>query len=210
MKYNPYHLQGEDAPECFGECREDAPKCATCQFLESCRYYRDNPPPRDPNARHSSGHHVSIDQYGYSEDLGEEIKIPAEVAEEENADDTPITREDLKTLLHFMVYAVDDYTMALIIEMLRGGHRDTVSLAKAFGVSKQAIHQVIGRIADRYPDLSGLIELAVRRCAGLANPEGRSNGGRNPHRRENGNHANHKKGEKATGSMPETPMLPFH
>lgn len=77
-------------------------------------------------------------------------------------------REDLlqgevETLLRWLAFGVNDYTLALIIAIARDGCRDTVNLGKAFGMSKQAAHAVINRKIAKYPELRCYLELAVRR-----------------------------------------------
>ena len=77
-------------------------------------------------------------------------------------------REDLlqgevETLLRWLAFGVDDYTLALIIAIARDGCRDTVNLGKAFGMSKQAAHAVINRKIAKYPELRCYLKLAVRR-----------------------------------------------
>ncbi|MBO4620341.1 MAG: hypothetical protein J5654_09560 [Victivallales bacterium] len=206
MEESKRNIHGDDCPACFGRFRCDAPECRACPYPDSCKFYRDNPPPKDPNARYSKGHYVSIDQYGYSEELATEFD--AEDDSRPTEDRTPLTREDLKDLLHFLLYAIDDYTLAIILEMLRTGHRDTVTLAEAFGVSKQAMHQKIGIMCDTYPQLRPMIELVMRRCAKLASPEGRKSlKGRNPHNREAKARENDEKGRPE--SKPEQMLFDF-
>ena len=206
MEDSKRNIQSDVCPVCFGRFMEDAPDCRACRYPDSCKFYRDNPPPRDPNARYSKGHYVSIDQYGYSEELATEFEIPDERQPVE--DSASLTREDLKELLHFLLYSIDDYTLAIILEMLRTGHRDTVTLAEAFGVSKQAMHQKIGIMCDAYPQLRPMIELVMRRCAKLASPDGRKSlKGRNPHNREAKARENEDKGK--SDSKPEQMLFDF-
>lgn len=201
---NGHSMQEQECPECFGRFQEGKSACAECPYPESCRFYRDNPPPKDPYARFSRGHYASIDQYGYSEELATDFELPDEGNGEPQEDETPLTREDLKSLLHFLLYAIDEYTLAIVLEMLRTGQRDTVELAKAFGVSKQAMHRKIQDMATAYPELRSMLELTMRKCASLASPEARrSIAGRNPHNRE----SKADDARKEEGKQPEQLML---
>lgn len=70
---------------------------------------------------------------------------------------------EVETLLRWLAFGVDDYTLALIIVIAREGYRDTVNLGKAFGMSKQATHALLDRKIAKYPELRCFLELAVRR-----------------------------------------------
>lgn len=167
-----------DCPQCFGiasSCGQ-LPACTTCQYQESCRYCADNPAPGH-SRRDTRGHHVSFEHYQYASEIAAEDKPPFDEPEQQaKAEyDRPIySNADLQHLLEFMLRGVDDYSLAIVECVLREEHTTASQVAKAFGVSREAMHRKLIDSCKQYPYLRDTLRCALYRCNLLANPENRS------------------------------------
>lgn len=167
---------GADCPSCFGDPEKcgAVSACLECEYVESCRYYCENPaPPR--YGRDSKGHHVSMEAYGYAEEvaaLPDAAAVPGQDEEEYNA---PIySNADMQRLLEFFLRGVDDYSLAIVECVLRENCASAAQVAKAFGVSREAIHRKIIDSCRQYPYLRDTLRCALYRCKMLADPENRA------------------------------------
>lgn len=170
----------DDYPICFGKpakCRK-TPQCAECVYVASCAWYCDNPPPKR-FARSSTGHHVSMERYQYAEEVAAVPDDAASVYDADTADDyntRPIyTNADMQYMLEFLLREVDDYTLAVVECVLREGHTTASQVAKAFGVSREAMHRKLVDSCQQYPALREVLRGALYRCKALADADNRSN-----------------------------------
>ncbi len=188
-----------DCPSCFANAQSSGtlPACKTCQYIESCRYCADNPAP-GRFARDSKGHHVSLEAYAFAEEIAatDDVLTAAEEVQQPEAYDydQPIyTNADMQHMLEFMLRGVDDYTLAIVECVLREKHTTASQVARAFDVSREAIHRKLVDSCKQYPVLSEVLRCALHRCKMLADPAKRGSiTGRRARADKSGTH-NHKK-----------------
>ena len=157
-----------DAPHCFGKAEScgNSPACAVCIFTDSCRFYVENPPPRE-DERDSTGHFVSYDHIAHDKRAALNPEDAEKVADVDY--DAPyFSRADLEALLFFLLREVDDYTLSIAEEMLRGSHESAASIAKVFGVSREAMNRKIYDSCRKYPQLAVVFRGCLHKCARLA------------------------------------------
>lgn len=141
-----------DCPECYGKIRlvGNLPECSKCEFTESCRYYAET----ESSCNTTSGH-VSYDRYSYSKEVATKDEI-------EYSDD-PVKDDEVLRIMEFLL-DVDNYTAELLSAVLHEGCYNTVTLAKKFGVSRQAIHRKIIDCCHLHPELRKLFITRMSRC----------------------------------------------
>ena len=158
-----------DNPKCFGDKAKAGrlAECKACRFADGCRWYSDNPPPKHAYGRDSRSHLATLDIYE-----GEEAAVSPVFGEGDEADDygAPyFSRADLESLLHFLLYEVDAYSLSAALVMLRGGHAGNVSsVARVFGVGREAMRRKLEDTCRKYPALAKMLEGAMARCARLS------------------------------------------
>lgn len=192
-----------DNPICYGQPEKCGclPECATCQYAESCRWYIDNPAPFDKHGKSTRGHWVSYERYSYSAETAKDCDPPDDseveaVPQSEqmvpNDDDDynkPVySQADLHALLVFLLREVDDYTLAIVECVLREDHTMASTVAKAFGVSREAMHRKLMDSCRRYPELAAMLKSVMYRCKSLACVDRRGSiiGRKNVKRPDNG------------------------
>ena len=161
-----------DCPQCFGiasSCGQ-LPACTSCQYQESCRYCADNPAPSG-HGRDKRGHHVSFEQYQYAREIAsEEEPIFDEPEPEDNYNKPIYSNADMQHLLEFMLRGVDDYSLAIVECVLREEHTTASQVAKAFDVSREAMHRKLIDSCKQYPYLAEMLRGTLYRCKMLADP----------------------------------------
>ena len=167
-----------DCPVCYGDAAQCGrlPDCQACKYADSCRYYADNPAP-DGKQRDTRGHHVSLDRYGFAREVAAKDEPYYDERPGGKGDDyqQPVySNADLQHLLEFMLRGVDDYSLAIVECVLREEHATASQVAKAFGVSREAMHRKLIDSCKQYPYLRDTLRCALYRCNLLANPENRS------------------------------------
>ena len=142
-----------DCPECYGNLQKTGklPACASCEFVESCKYYAET----ESSCNSNSGH-VSYERYSYSK----EVASHDDVVE---CDDEPVEDNAVLQVMEFLL-DVDNYTAELLSAVLHEGCYNTVTLAKKFGVSRQAIHRKIIDCCHLHPELRKLFITRMTRC----------------------------------------------
>lgn len=162
-----------DCPQCFGNASSFAklPACKTCQYRDACQYCAVNPIP-DGSQRDTRGHHVSFEQYQHAEEIAcEEKPYYDEPAPVENSYDKPLySNADMQHMLEFMLRGVDDYSLAIVECVLREEHTTASQVAKAFGVSREAMHRKLIDSCRQYPYLAEMLRSTLYRCKMLADP----------------------------------------
>lgn len=156
-----------DAPTCFGKAEKcgKSPACEICLFTESCRFYVENPPPEE-NERSTTEHFVSFEHIAHDKSVASiQEEIPSNAT---NYDEPYFSRADMEAMLFFLLREVDDYTLAIAEEMLRGNHNSVSDLAKVFGVSREALNRKIFDSCRKYPKLAVIFRGCLHRCARLA------------------------------------------
>ena len=141
-----------DCPECYGDLDKTGkiPDCKDCEFAESCKYYAET----EAACNRNSGH-VSYDRYSYSQEVASK--------EEVGCNDEPAKDSEVLRLIEFLLN-IDNYTAELVSAVLHEGCYNTVTLAKKFGVSRQAIHRKIIDCCHLHPELRKLFITRMTRC----------------------------------------------
>lgn len=149
----------EPCPECYGKPKDGDAGCLACRWLGSCRVYARLPPaePR-PLPRH-----VSYEAMTGGEGLGA-AESPAEIlAEAEERSAKVFSVDDLAVLTRLLL-SLDDYELRIMLQVVRGRHTSLASLARVFGVTRQAMHRKLADACWRHPELAALLEAHLRRC----------------------------------------------
>lgn len=141
-----------DCPECYGslDATGKLPICKDCEFAESCKYYAET----EAACNRTTSGHVSYDRYSYSEEVS---------AKDEGYIDEPAKDSEVLRIMEFLLN-VDNYTAELLSAVLHDGCYNTVTLAKKFGVSRQAIHRKIIDCCHLHPELRKLFITRMSRC----------------------------------------------
>ncbi len=166
-----------DCPSCYGQKASfgNLPACSCCEYSESCKWYIDNPDPSPGWERMSTEHFTSFEAIQYSEEVAE-IPAPEENADqpEDDGSDTPcFSPNDLRFLLEFLLRDVDDYSLAIVECALRSDCNSAADLARAFKVSREAMHRKLIDTCRAYPPLATVLRCVLHRCARLSNPDTR-------------------------------------
>lgn len=165
-----------DCPSCYGDAKAQGnrPECPSCEYAESCRWYIDNPDPSPGWERSSTEHFTSFEAIQFSEEVAD---IPAHEQDDEPADDEndkPVfSSNDMRYMLEFLLRDVDDYSLAIVECALRSDCTSAADLARAFSVSREAMHRKLIDTCRAYPPLATVLRCVLHRCARLANPETR-------------------------------------
>ncbi len=175
--------KGGDILDCYGKRHGMLASCNRCEYAESCRWAAANPEPYDGHGRSRRGHFVSYEQYAFAREVAAEPDRPhcdeeaRELAEAERLEyDTPIySNEDLEAILRFLLREVDDYSLAVAMCVLREGHTMASETARAFGVSREAMHRKIVDSCRKFPVLAALLKGALYRCKKLSDIHERHN-----------------------------------
>ena len=147
--------------KCFGH-PDSKRYCARCRYLKSCRYYQ--------STESSVDSHLGMVNYGVLADWYEGAAdcehIPG-CGEPETG-----KREFTVMIGEFFRYMLelDDYTLALISELITPGdpdrHSGTIAaLAGLRHTSRQALHRKICRIIGAHPELAEFFRLLLRRLS---------------------------------------------
>lgn len=149
-------MQGE-CPDCFAKFERVGrlAACASCQFLESCRYCAEND---DRKVNRRLGH-VSYDRYSYSQS----VSTPAPEPEYDDAADSREDDAEVRRVMEFLM-DIDNYSAELLSEVLHGNANTASDLARKFGVSRQAIHRKIVDCCTAHPELRKLFITRLYRC----------------------------------------------
>lgn len=141
-----------DCPECYGKVDTTGKldQCLACEFAESCKYYAET----ESLCNGTSGH-VSYDRYSYSEEVASKDDVCFS--------DEPENDSEVLQVMEFLL-DLDNYTAELLSAVLHEGCYNTVTLAKKFGVSRQAIHRKIIDCCHLHPELRKLFITRMTRC----------------------------------------------
>lgn len=161
----------EKVADCYGKRHGKRAECASCEYGESCKYYgetqrqAESPRNRKLTSYEASAHH---------DDLAVGPEIPGEADEILTERQKPVfSAADMERLLHFLLFEVDDYTVAIIECMLREEHDSAAQVAKAFGVSREAIRRKVTDSCRKFPELAQLFRDTLKKCARVAKQENR-------------------------------------
>jgi hypothetical protein len=80
------------------------------------------------------------------------------------------TYRDIVNLLEYLFRGVDDYSLAIVLCALREDCHSTTDLARAFSVSREAIHRKLLDCCALHPELGYLLRSVLYRCSTLSNP----------------------------------------
>jgi len=166
-----------DCPPCYGNAAawNNTPACKTCEYLGSCKWYAENPDPYPPGERGKKEHFVSYEALAFSSEIAD-IPAPPEDNDlpENDPDEEPrFSAGDLRRLLEFFLRDIDDYSLAIVECALRTGSNSSADLARAFNVSREAIHRKLVDTCRDHPEIGTMLRGVLCRCARLANPETR-------------------------------------
>lgn len=173
----PETTMENDCPSCYGKAEfwGKLPACSSCEFFESCKWYIDNPDPSPGWERSSTEHFTSFEAIQYSEEVAD-MPAPEESDEPSPDDDSnePVfSANDMRYLLEFLLRDVDDYSLAIVECALRSDCTSAADLARAFKVSREAMHRKLIDTCAAYPQLATVLRCVLHRCARLAKPETR-------------------------------------
>lgn len=166
----------DDCPSCYGDAEVQGkfPECRVCEYAESCRWYIENPDPSPGWERSSTEHFTSFEAVQFSAEVAD---IPAPEADDEpppdDADAPRFSSNDMRYMLEFLLRDVDDYSLAIVECALRSDCTSAADLARAFNVSREAMHRKLIDVCRAYPPLATVLRCVLHRCARLANPETR-------------------------------------
>jgi len=167
-----------DCPTCYGDEAQHGKidACASCVYFDSCRWYIDNPDTCPDGKRFSKGHFVSFEAVQFSEQIA---NIPNHDSDNESeshsaSGKTVFTVDELRRLLEFMLRDIDDYSLAIVECALRTDCTSAADLARAFDVSREAIHRKLIDCCAKNPQIGYLLRSVLYKCAILADPEIRS------------------------------------
>lgn len=166
-----------DCPACYGKQAQcgKLPACSACAYAESCKFYAATPA-SGRYARDSKGHYISFEHYQFAEEIADKMPVYCD-AEQPGADDytKPVfSAADMLHMLEFLLRDVDDYTLAIVECALREDLTTASEIAKAFNVSREAIHRKVVDACKRYPHLADVLRCTLRRCKMLADPANRA------------------------------------
>lgn len=154
----------KDCPKCYGTAETGKKKeCASCKYAESCSIYF-----KSPNCDRTSGH-VSFEQYNWSEEVSDNDGLfPAE----QNQQEPKYTDVHMLAMLEFIL-RIDDYSLAIIKSIISKNSLTSSDVAKAFGVSRQAMHRKILDSIRRNPELKAVFMSTLYRCKSFRGDQSR-------------------------------------
>lgn len=161
----------EDCPTCYGKASScgKLPACEDCVYLDSCCWYVANPDPEPHGERSSKGHHVSFEAVQFSEEVA---NIPDKETREPASDpEITFTYREIVNLLEFLFRGVDDYSLSIVLCAMREDCHSAAEIARAFNVSREAIHRKLLDCCAAHPELGFLLRSVLYRCANLSNPD---------------------------------------
>lgn len=161
----------EKAPECFENLKfGKEPNCLTCEFAESCKLYSKT----QPKMERRSGH-VSYEALSFSKQVAE-IPIEAETIEliepvaapqhEIDEKELKYSDDDFLKLMMFML-RIDDYSLGVVESVINGNLLTASDAAKAFNVSRQAMHRKIVDSVRKHGELRAIFKINLSRCKKL-------------------------------------------
>lgn len=114
---------------------------------------------------------MSFEQYQYAREIASEEEPVFDEPEPEGDYNKPIySNADMQHLLEFMLRGVDDYSLAIVECVLREEHTTASQVARAFDVSREAMHRKLIDSCKRYPCLAVMLRFTLYRCKMLADP----------------------------------------
>ena len=184
-----------DCPTCYGQASSwnKLPACRTCPYLASCRWYIENPDPAPFSSRSTKEHFVSFESVQFSEAVASmPAPDPTSASEAQEDGEKPVfSANDMRHMLEFLLRDVDDYSLAIVECALRTGCSSNAELARAFCVSREAMHRKLIDTCRAYPPLASVLRCILYRCARLANPDNRESiAGRRVQKKSNINNSN--------------------
>ena len=178
MNNHTNQTDNDDCPTCYGDSEKHGQidACSSCEYFDSCRWYIDNPDPCADGKRFSRGHDVSFEAVQFSEQVA---NIPAPDSDDDSESrqtngKTVFTLDELRRLLEFMLRDIDDYSLAIVECALRTDCTSAADLARAFDVSREAIHRKLIDCCAKNPQIGYLLRAVLYKCAILGDPEIRS------------------------------------
>lgn len=166
--------ENDDCPTCYGKASScgKLPVCEACIYLDSCRWYIANPDPEPNGQRSSKGHHVSFEAVQFSEEVA---NIPDETNDPNDEElipdpDITFTYREIVNLLEFLFRGVDDYSLSIVLCAMREDCHSAAEIARAFNVSREAIHRKLLDCCALHPELGFLLRSVLYRCANLSKP----------------------------------------
>ena len=150
----------ENYPQCFGKgAASSGNSCDSCEFQESCEVCRNMP---DSKINRPLGF-VSYDKYDYSREVADE---QVDDRQDDDASDPGYSLHDMKQVLGFLL-RIDDYSLALLSEIITKNKSTASSVAKDLAVSRQAIHRKIRDSCLKFPELREVFKLYLYRCKSI-------------------------------------------
>ena len=165
----------QDCPTCFGKAKSCGllPACLNCVYNESCQYVVAHPV-ASGSKRDKRGHHVSVEQYQYAAEIAAEESPFFDDPDPDDYEKPIYSNADMQHMLEFFLRGVDDYSLAIIECILREKHFMASQVAKAFGVSREAMHRKLIDSCKKYPILSEMLRTTLYRCKRLSDPANRA------------------------------------
>lgn len=168
----------DECPTCYGDAAAwgNTPACEKCPYLGSCKWYAENPDPYPDGERGKKEHFVSYEAYAFSSEIAD-IPAPPEPDDEQpenDPDEEPrFSVGDLRRLLEFLFRDLDDYSLSIVLCALRSESDSSADLARAFAVSREAIHRKLVDTCRDHPEIGTMLRGVLTRCARLSKPETR-------------------------------------
>ncbi|MEI8245596.1 MAG: hypothetical protein WCI51_07190 [Lentisphaerota bacterium] len=161
----------ETAPECFENLQfGKKPECPACEFSESCKLYF-----KTENKMERRCGHVSYEAIAYSkqvaskeepEEVIEFVEPTAEPQHEIDENELKYSDEDFLKLMMFML-RIDDYSLGVVESVINGNLLTASDAARAFNVSRQAMHRKIVDSVRKHSELRSIFKINLSRCKKL-------------------------------------------
>jgi len=153
----------KEALECFGVGPKDE-RCEDCEYRQACDVCL-KMPDKKINLRMKG---VSYDRFSFSSEVASKDDTPLESIarrekEKERREKEQFTIDDLKRVVNFLL-RVDDYSYAILSEIVMENHTTASGVARKFGVSRQAMHRKIRDACVKYPELRQMLRVHLHRC----------------------------------------------
>lgn len=153
----------KEALECFGVGPKDE-RCEDCEYRQACDVCL-KMPDKKINLRMKG---VSYDRFSFSSEVASEDDTPFEKMAKREQDEARLADEqfsidDLKQVVEFLL-RVDDYSYAILSEIVMENHTTASGVARKFGVSRQAMHRKIRDACVKYPELRQMLQIHLHRC----------------------------------------------